>query len=88
MKVASLADVKAHFGAYVKASEQGPVVVTRNGKPVAVLVAAGDKAEIEELVAAHSPRLRAILKSARKRIRAGAGIPHGEFWKEVETGHQ
>ena len=39
MKVASLADVKAHLSAYVESSRQGPVVVTRNGKPVAVLVA-------------------------------------------------
>ena len=30
MKIASVAEVKAHFSAYLRASEQGPVVVTRN----------------------------------------------------------
>ena len=40
MKIASVADVKARLSAYLKDSEQGPVVVTRNGKAVAVLVAA------------------------------------------------
>ena len=33
----------------------------------------------------HSPKLQAILEAARKRFRAGAGIPHESFWKEVEA---
>jgi hypothetical protein len=33
----------------------------------------------------HSPKLQAILEAARKRFRAGAGIPHETFWKEVEA---
>ncbi len=84
MKIASLAEVKTHFSAYVKASEQGPVVVTRNGKPVAVLLAVTDEEELERLMMAHSPRLQAILKAARQRIEAGEGIPEEEFWAEVE----
>ena len=47
MKIASVADVKAHLSAYLKASAQGPVVVTRNGKAVAVLVAVGDDEDLE-----------------------------------------
>jgi prevent-host-death family protein len=39
MKIASVADVKAHLSAYLKETEVGPVVVTRNGKAVAVLLA-------------------------------------------------
>ncbi|MBW3540280.1 MAG: type II toxin-antitoxin system Phd/YefM family antitoxin [Planctomycetes bacterium] len=39
MKVASVAEVKSQFSAFLKASEAGPVVVTRNGRPVAVIVA-------------------------------------------------
>jgi prevent-host-death family protein len=38
MKIASVADLKAHFSAYLKETEGGPVVVTRNGKAVAVLL--------------------------------------------------
>jgi prevent-host-death family protein len=37
MRIASVADVKAKFSGYLKASEQGPVVVTKNGRPVAML---------------------------------------------------
>ena len=84
MKIASLAEVKARFSAYVKASTEGPVVVTRNGKPVAVLVAVSDDEALERLLMAHSPRLQAILNDARRRIQAGKGIPAEEFWAEVE----
>jgi prevent-host-death family protein len=84
MKIASVADVKAHLSAYLKASAQGPVVVTRNGKAVAVLVAVGDDEDLERLLMAHSPKLQAILSAARQRIQEGKGIPHEQFWERVE----
>jgi prevent-host-death family protein len=56
MKIASVADVKARFSAFVKASENGPVIGTRNGRPVAVLLALQDEDEIERLVLDRSPR--------------------------------
>lgn len=33
----------------------------------------------------HSPKLQTILEAARKRFRAGQGVPHETFWKEVEA---
>ncbi|MCX6616578.1 MAG: type II toxin-antitoxin system Phd/YefM family antitoxin [Acidobacteria bacterium] len=88
MKIASVADIKAHFSAYLRAAVRGPVVVTRNGKSVGVLLAVGDEEELERLVLAYSPRLRTILEAARQRIRAGAGVPHQEFWQELEGGNE
>ncbi|MBI3462086.1 MAG: type II toxin-antitoxin system Phd/YefM family antitoxin [Planctomycetes bacterium] len=85
MKVASVAEVKADFGGYLKASQHGPVVVTRGGKPVAVLVRTSRQQDVERLLMGHSPKLQAILEAARKRFRSGAGIPHEKFWKEVEA---
>ena len=35
MKIASVAEVKAKLSGYIKASKNGPVIVTKNGKPVA-----------------------------------------------------
>jgi len=85
MRIASVAEVKARFSAFLKASEGGPVVVTRNGKPVAVLVGIQDEEEIERLLMAYSPRLRAILDASRKQIDEGGGIGHEEFWTSLET---
>ncbi len=88
MKIASVADIKAHFSAYLRAAARGPVLVTRNGKPVGVLLAVEDEEELERLVLAYSPRLRRILDAARQRIRAGAGIRHEDLWQELESGKQ
>jgi prevent-host-death family protein len=85
MKIASVADMKARLSAYLKASEEGPVVVTRNGKPVAVLLGIEDEEELERLVLAYSKRFRSVLEAARQQIREGNGIPHEQFWQEVES---
>lgn len=85
MKIASVAEIKSQFSAFLKASESGPVVVTRNGRPVAVIVGVQDEDEIERLLMAYSPRLQAILEESRKQIREGDALSHEEFWAEVET---
>jgi prevent-host-death family protein len=84
MKIASVADVKARLSAYLKETETGPVVITRNGKAVALLVAVQDDAELEDLLLAHSPRLRKLLEAGWQQIQDGKGIPNEEFWRQVE----
>lgn len=84
MKIASVAEVKSQFSAYLKASEGGPVVVTRNGRPVAVIVGVQDEDEIERLLMAYSPQLRAILESSRLQIREGLCLNEEEFWSQIE----
>jgi prevent-host-death family protein len=85
VKIASVAEVKAQLSAYLKESEQGPVIVTRNGKPVAALLAVRNDEELERLVLGHSPRLRAILEASRQQIRRGEGVSHEDFWREVDA---
>lgn len=85
MKIASVADVKAKLSAYIKASETGPIVVTKNGKPVALLLAVRDEDEIERMVLAYSPKFQSIVQTAAKQIRAGKGIRHEDFWREIES---
>jgi prevent-host-death family protein len=85
MRIASVADVKAKFSGYLKASEQGPVVVTKNGKPVAMLLSITDEDEIERMLLAHSPKFHSIIEVAEKQIREGKGIKHEAFWQEIES---
>ena len=84
MKIASVADVKARFSSFLKESKRGPVIVTRNGKPTAVLLSVEEEDEIERLALAYSPKFQKLLSLARQQIREGAGIPHEDFWREVE----
>jgi prevent-host-death family protein len=85
MRIASVADIKSQLSSVLKASADGPIVVTRNGKPVAVIVGVQDEDEIERLLIAYSPRLQAILEVSRKQIREGDVLSHEQFWKEVEA---
>src|SRR5260370_38726346 len=85
MKIASVADIKARLSAYLKVSQHGPVVVTRNGKAVAVLLAVTDEDELERLGLAHSPKFQAPLDKSRRQIEETGGIPHEQFWRAVKA---
>jgi len=85
MRIASVADVKAKFSGYLNASKQGPVVVTKNGKPVAMLLSVTDEDEIERMLLAYSPKFQSLLDVAEQQIREGKGISHDDFWREIET---
>ena len=60
MRIASVAEVKARLNSYPKASATGPIVVTRNGKPVAVLVGVSDNEELERVLRAHPQKLHLL----------------------------
>ena len=84
MKTASAEEVRAQFDAYLKAADKGPVIVTRNAKPVAVLISVKDPEEIERLAMSQSKKLRRILQTSRAQIAKGKGIAQEEFWRQVE----
>jgi prevent-host-death family protein len=85
MKIAPLADVKAKLSAYLEECEaRGPVVITRNGKAVAVLLAPANDDDLESLILARSPRFQSLLNKSRQSIAAGNGLAHDDFWKAVK----
>lgn len=84
MIIAPLADVKARLSAYLdECSTEGPVIITRNGRAVAVLLAPADNEDLENLVLSRSPRFQAILKKSRQSIKAGKGLSRNDFWQAV-----
>ncbi|HLQ43248.1 MAG TPA: type II toxin-antitoxin system Phd/YefM family antitoxin [Planctomycetaceae bacterium] len=85
MKTASVRQMKAGLEEYLAASGGSPVVITKNGKPIGALLPVQDKDDLERLLLAHSPKLNAIFDRAHERIRQGEGIPHDQFWAEVEA---
>ncbi len=87
MRIAPLADVKAKLSAYIEQSQtEGPVVITRNGKAVAVLVSPVDDDDVANLVLARSPRFQKLLGKSRATIKAGQGLSSKEFWSAVARG--
>ncbi|HEX7183983.1 MAG TPA: type II toxin-antitoxin system Phd/YefM family antitoxin [Thermoanaerobaculia bacterium] len=88
MRIAPLATVKAQLSAYLEqCKEDGPIVITRNGKAVAVLLAPVDDDDLEGLLLARSPRFQALLDKSRASIQAGKGLSSQQFWDAVAERH-
>ena len=85
MKIASVADVQARLSAFIRASEEGPVVITRNGKPAAVLLAVDDDEDLERLILAYTPKFRKLLDASRGQVKRGEHLSHEAFWDDVEA---
>jgi prevent-host-death family protein len=84
VKRVTAAKLAAEFNEYLEASQEQPVLVTRNGKAVAVLLAVRNTKEAEQLAKGRPRTLRSVLKEGHEQIQEGKGIPHDEFWQEVE----
>jgi prevent-host-death family protein len=84
MRIAPLADVKARLSAYLdQCGAEGPLVITRNGKPVAVLLVPYDDDDLERLTLGRSPRFQALLNRSRQSIKEGKGLSEKAFWQAV-----
>jgi len=84
MKIAPLADVKARLSAYLdECGAEGPVVITRNGKAVAVLLVPHDDDDLERLLLGRSPRFQALLDRSRRSLKEGKGLSEEDFWEAV-----
>jgi prevent-host-death family protein len=84
MRIAPLAEVKARLSAYLdECAVEGPLVITRNGKAVAVLLAPYDDDDLERLMLARSPRFQALLNRSRRSIKEGKGLSEKAFWEAV-----
>jgi antitoxin YefM len=87
----SLAAVKARFSELVDRvqRQQDRVVVTRNGKPAAVLISADDLASLEETLAVMSDRsIAAQIRESQKAATAGdAGTELDELRADLQRRH-
>ena len=81
MRIAPLRDVKARLSAYLdECGVEGPLVITRNGKAVAVSF---DDDDLERIMIERSPRFHALLNRSRQSIKEGKGLSEDAFWDAV-----
>jgi prevent-host-death family protein len=87
MRIASLADVKAKLSAYLQEAETGgPIVITRNGKAVAILLAPESDDDLERLLLSRSQSFQSLLEASRGSVRRGRGLSPTTFWKAASEG--
>lgn len=84
MKIAPLAEVKDQLSAFVEDSKRAPVIITKNGRPVAALIAIQDEEDLDSLLLAHHPRISQLLEQAYARVQKGRGIPSAQFFSELK----
>jgi antitoxin (DNA-binding transcriptional repressor) of toxin-antitoxin stability system len=77
MKTESVRAVRARLVEMIRGLPRGPVIITKNGRPCAALVALGAKGDLEAFLVAHDPRLRALMDR-------GAGQRGGRSLEAVE----
>lgn len=65
MKIASVKEVKNRLSHYLKTAEKEDVVITKNGKPNAIIHHLGDD-EIEDCILEHDPKFRAKIEKRWK----------------------
>ena len=84
MKTAELPDVQSDLGHYInQIATDGPLVITQNGRVVAVILAPVDDDDLERLLLARSPDLQTLLDQSRQSIAAGHGLTRETFWEAV-----
>src|SRR5262245_46150583 len=83
MKIAPLAVVKDQLSAYIDAAKESAIVVTRNGRPVALLTPILEDDDLASLLLAHDRRFTSLLAHARRRVKAGEYLTSQQFWREL-----
>ena len=84
MKIAPLAEVKDRRSAYIDAARESAIVVTRNGKPVALLTSILENGDLDSLLLTHDRKFVRLLAVARKRVRTGQYLTNEQFWRELQ----
>ncbi len=84
MKIASVAEIKSKFSAFIKESEKGAVVITKNGKPTAVLLSVTSDDQLERILLSESKMLKGILDKSEKSISRGGKTGHKDLWGEFD----
>jgi antitoxin (DNA-binding transcriptional repressor) of toxin-antitoxin stability system len=77
MKRVTLEKVQAQLEEYVETSAKQPVLILRDGEPVALLVGLDRNAKRTPI------KLRDVLERAWKDFEEHGGIPHEQFWNDL-----
>ena len=75
MKIVPLYEVKNRLSAYVQEAAQGPIVITKNGKPCAALVHVEADEDIETLLLSRNPEFLALLDKSIEKTEKQGGRP-------------
>jgi len=82
MKTLEMAKATAPLAKYAQEAKREPVIVTRDGKPIAALVHI-ENADLETVTLSTNPQFIALIERSRARQKAEGGIPSTEMRRRL-----
>jgi PHD/YefM family antitoxin component YafN of YafNO toxin-antitoxin module len=82
MKIASVKDVKNKLSRFLKTAEKEDVVITKNGRPTAVLHHLGED-ELEDYLLEHDPKFRRKIEKRWKEYLSEGGRSVGDILRTL-----
>jgi prevent-host-death family protein len=79
-----LSEATGSLSEYARRARKGPVVVTRHGKPVALLRLLTED-EWEDFAVGSDPRFIAMIERSRARHKPGTGVPLAEVMRKYDV---
>jgi len=84
MKIVPLNEVKNRFSTYLELSKREDIVVTKNGRPAAILHAITDE-DLEDYLFESDPRFIERIEAIRREFQQGGGTPLADMRKELRV---
>jgi prevent-host-death family protein len=84
MKMIPMSEAKNKLSSIVEEAANTPVVLTRNGKAVAVIIAPENDADLERLVMSRSKRLQRLLSESREQIALGEVLTADQLFAHLK----
>lgn len=83
MRIVPLNEVKNRFSTYLELSKREDIVVTKNGRPAAILHAVTDE-DIEDYLFESDPRFIARIEALRRQFQQRGATSLGKVRKELQ----
>lgn len=78
-----IAEATEPLARYAKTADEGPVVVTSNGQPIAVVVGV-ENADLETVALSNHPQFLEVIERSRTRQEREGGIPSSDVRRLFE----
>ncbi len=85
MKIVPLYEAKNRLSAYIQEAAQGPIVITKHGKPCAALVHMEADDDVETLLLSRNQNFLALLDKSVEKLKKQGGSPFSAVEEEVNT---
>ena len=86
MKTVDVTKATASLAEYARRASKEPIVVTRGGKPLAVLVVIKN-ADLEAAALSTNPTFVALIKRSRARLKSAGGFSSNEMRRRLSVRH-